>query len=325
MSVPLVFPQAEAERLEPHLPPPLSEGSSSIHGNNGARPFVTLTFATSLDSALSLGPGIRTALSGPQSKAMTHYLRSRHDAICVGVGTAIADDPGLNCRIAPEAVAAAASTTNHVPMSAAVINSNAAATPTFDMTGQPRPIVIDPLLRWDFTSQSKVMQLARAGQGLAPYIITAVTDPPVDKRSLLEGHGGKFIVVEPSGREKKEEEEGEEGRRHFEWRAILAAVRAEGLRSIMVEGGGAVINSLLSPGNTELIDEVIVTIAPTWLGQGGVVVSPPRKLLLPTPGEGKGEGQGGQEGARPGPAVRLTDTMWMPLGEDVVLCGRIAE
>ncbi|RYP36442.1 hypothetical protein DL767_003405 [Monosporascus sp. MG133] len=299
MSTPLVFPKAGAARLEPYLPP-LSAGSVDSHADT--LPFVTLTFATSLDSALSLGPGIRTAISGPQSKAMTHYLRSRHDAICVGVGTAIADDPGLSCRLL---VAGNAGTvTASISGGNRGLNGNSAIPTT---ACQPRPIVIDPRLRWSFTSQSKVMQLARAGEGLAPYILTAVAEPPVDKRRLLEEHGGKFIILGPA---QSRDQNSKGACQRFDWRAILAAVREEGLRSIMIEGGGAVINSLLSAGNTELIDSVIVTIAPTWLGQGGVVVSPPRP-----PGEG----------AQPGPAAQLTDTNWLPLGEDVVLCGRIAK
>ncbi|RYO92192.1 hypothetical protein DL762_001758 [Monosporascus cannonballus] len=299
MSTPLMFPKAEAARLEPYLPP-LSAGLVDSHADT--LPFVTLTFATSLDSALSLGPGTRTAISGPQSKAMTHYLRSRHDAICVGVGTAIADDPGLNCRL----------------LAAGITGSAAAAIPggscgRDDSSGipttacQPRPIVIDPQLRWNFASQSKVMQLARAGEGLAPYILTAVTEPPVDKRRLLEEHGGKFIIL---GLAQNRDQNSREGCRRFDWRAILTAVREEGLRSIMIEGGGAVINSLLSAENNELVDSVILTIAPTWLGQGGVVVSPPRP-----PGDG----------VQSGPVARLTDTTWLPLGEDVVLCSRIAK
>ncbi|RYP17862.1 hypothetical protein DL765_004260 [Monosporascus sp. GIB2] len=296
MSTPLVFPKAEAARVEPYLPP-LSAGSVDSHADTlpfVTLPFVTLTFATSLDSALSLGPGIRTAISGPQSKAMTHYLRSRHDAICVGVGTAIADDPGLNCRLIAAGIAGGSCGLD-----------DSSGTPT--TACQPRPIVIDPRLRWNFTSQSKVMQLARAGEGLAPYILTAVTEPPVDKRRLLEEHGGKFIILGPA---QSRDQNSKDGCWRFDWRAILAAVREEGLRSIMIEGGGAVINSLLSAGNNELIDSVILTIAPTWLGQGGVVVSPPRP-----PGDG----------VQSGPAARLTDTTWLPLGEDVVLCSRIAK
>ncbi|CAJ2513583.1 Uu.00g017020.m01.CDS01 [Anthostomella pinea] len=260
---PLVFLSAEAERLEPRLPPSSATSTSS---EERTLPWVTLTFATSLDSALSLGPGIRTALSGPQSKAMTHYLRSRHDAICVGVGTAIADDPGLNCRLAASSQGPTVS-----PDAGSLPGSASAIT-----THQPRPIVIDPMLRWEFTSQSKVMQLAGAGKGLAPYIITAVAEPPGSRKKLLEEVGGKYIVLDQPNA--KEPTAGA-GYRRFDWRAILAAVRNEGMQSIMIEGGGEVINSLLSAESAELVDSVIITIAPTWLGPGSVFVSPP---LRPT-------------------------------------------
>lgn len=278
---PLYFPAAERQRLEPHLPPPSQLETTTDTPSSAAAapllPFVTLTFATSLDSALALGPGLRTALSGPQSKAMTHYLRTRHDAICVGVGTAIADDPGLNSRIA------------HAEGSGSVT------------TTQPRPVIIDPRLRWDFTAESKVMRLAREGKGRAPYIVTLVREPPARKREILEGVGGKFVVLEA--------EDGDGDARRLDWRVILAAVRREGLRSIMIEGGAEVINSLLGEeveeGEAGLVDSVIVTIAPLWLGQGGVTVCPPRLSV-------------------DRPVARLCDTTWIPLGEDVVLCGRIA-
>ena len=81
-------------------------------------------------------------------------------------------------------------------------------------------------------------------------------------------------------------------------------MRQEGLRSIMIEGGGKVINSLLGE-DADLVNSVIVTIAPIWLGQGGVTVSPPRANV-------------------DRPVARLSDTTWMPLGADVVLCGRVA-
>ncbi|KAI0966856.1 dihydrofolate reductase-like domain-containing protein [Xylaria arbuscula] len=291
---PLYFPSAERQRLEPHLPPaqPSSHPRSadpSSPPSHSALPFVTLTFATSLDSALALGPGIRTALSGPQSKAMTHYLRSRHDAICVGVGTAIADDPGLNSRLA-------SSNGDEGTRDMAGTGKDGGGGDTIT-THQPRPIIIDPRLRWDFTSQSKVMRLAREGRGLAPYIVTLEQEPPRQKSEILEDAGGKFIILTAG-----HGDQGQPGR--LDWRDILSAVRQEGLRSIMIEGGGKIINSLLGQ-EADLVDSVIVTIAPTWLGQGGVTVSPPRTRVDM-------------------PVARLTDTTWMPLGDDVVLCGKIA-
>ncbi|KAI0803974.1 dihydrofolate reductase-like domain-containing protein [Xylaria sp. FL0064] len=306
---PLYFPAAERQRLEPHIPP----SSSSSHpmtathspSPQASHPFVTLTFATSLDSALALGPGIRTALSGPQSKAMTHYLRSRHDAICVGVGTAIADDPGLNSRL-DAAVEQCSGDGDGDGDGDDDDNGRKMTGETVDESGsggsgvtthQPRPIIIDPRLRWDFTGHSKVMRLAREGKGLAPYIVTLEKEPPPDKREILEDAGGKFIVLNP-------ERDGEGKTDRLDWRTILAAVRQESLRSIMIEGGGEVINSLLSE-EASLVDSVIVTIAPIWLGRGGVTVSPPRTNI-------------------DRPAARLCDTTWMPLGDDIVLCGRIA-
>lgn len=62
------------------------------------RPFVTLTFAQSLDGSISARAGTKTTLSGEASLTMTHTLRSLHDGIMVGIGTVLADDPQLTVR-----------------------------------------------------------------------------------------------------------------------------------------------------------------------------------------------------------------------------------
>jgi 2,5-diamino-6-(ribosylamino)-4(3H)-pyrimidinone 5'-phosphate reductase len=78
---------------------------------------------------------------------------------------------------------------------------------------------------------------------------------------------------------------------------------------VMVEGGADVINELLKPQYADLVDAVIITIAPTWLGRGGVVVSPERRV------DGSGNAVN---------AARLERTVWTQMGEDVVLCGKLA-
>ncbi|KAH7484469.1 hypothetical protein PRIC2_003573 [Phytophthora ramorum] len=63
-------------------------------------PFITLTYAQSIDGSLTAERGKPTLLSGPASMKMTHLLRTLHDGILVGVGTVIADNPSLNARLA---------------------------------------------------------------------------------------------------------------------------------------------------------------------------------------------------------------------------------
>ncbi|KAJ9641127.1 2,5-diamino-6-(ribosylamino)-4(3H)-pyrimidinone 5'-phosphate reductase [Coniosporium tulheliwenetii] len=223
----LHFPPTHQAQLAPYLPSPT-------------------TTKPSLPTALALAPGTQTLLSGPQSKAMTHFLRSQHDAILVGVGTAIADDPSLNCRL--EGVGG-------------------------------------------------------EGRGKAPLVLVSDCnmwrEAGEERRKLLRSVGGHYIWV-PSTEVN--------GRHVMEWREIFSTLHDLGIKSAMVEGGAGVINGLLEPRNAELVDSVVVTIAPTWLGQGGVVVSPPKRV--------------DQDGRRV-LAARLKDVKWIPLGEDVVVCGRL--
>ena len=64
------------------------------------RPFVTLAYAQSVDGSITTARGERYSLSGPDALRFTHALRARHDAILIGVGTVLADDPELRVRLA---------------------------------------------------------------------------------------------------------------------------------------------------------------------------------------------------------------------------------
>eukprot|EP00457_Paulinella_chromatophora_P008741 gb/GEZN01008785.1/.p1 GENE.gb/GEZN01008785.1/~~gb/GEZN01008785.1/.p1 ORF type:complete len:331 (-),score=35.48 gb/GEZN01008785.1/:76-1068(-) len=95
---------------------------SSSQGNLPSEvPFVTLTYAQSLDGSISASKGTQLILSGKESMAMTHCLRAIHAGIIVGIGTVLADDPSLSVRHV------------HGP--------------------DPRPIIIDTRLRFPLTAK----------------------------------------------------------------------------------------------------------------------------------------------------------------------------
>ncbi|MGA9531932.1 MAG: dihydrofolate reductase family protein [Anaerolineales bacterium] len=62
------------------------------------RPFLTLSYAQSLDGSIAITAGAQTDISAPESLEMTHRLRAIHDGILVGIGTVLADDPQLTVR-----------------------------------------------------------------------------------------------------------------------------------------------------------------------------------------------------------------------------------
>ena len=62
-------------------------------------PVVTLSYAQSHDGSIAAVSGQPLALSGPLSLTLTHALRAAHDAILVGIGTVLADDPRLTVRL----------------------------------------------------------------------------------------------------------------------------------------------------------------------------------------------------------------------------------
>jgi 3,4-dihydroxy 2-butanone 4-phosphate synthase/GTP cyclohydrolase II len=73
---------------------------SRVLTQGSERPFVTLSYAQSIDGSIAGPDGNRIAISGRESLAFIHQLRASHQAILVGIRTVIADDPRLTVRYA---------------------------------------------------------------------------------------------------------------------------------------------------------------------------------------------------------------------------------
>ena len=99
-----------------------------------SRPFVTLKLAVSADGKLAPADRTRTQLTGPAAMRAVHRLRAGADAIAVGMGTAIADDPQLTVRhgrrprVAP--VRIVFGSPDHLPTAGALVRT-AARRPTW--------------------------------------------------------------------------------------------------------------------------------------------------------------------------------------------------
>ncbi|KAI9570344.1 dihydrofolate reductase-like domain-containing protein [Boletus coccyginus] len=218
-------------------------------------PSVTLTFAQSLDSKIAGSKGRQLILSGAESMLMTHWMRAMHDAIVVGIGTALNDDPQLNVRLIPEA---------------SKLNIRS-----------PCPVVLDTYLR--LRTDCKLLKNYRDGMGRQPWIFCG-SDPESTcpernaRKSALEAAGAVVYEIPcVSGL--------------LSIPSLLRKLYEYDIRSIMVEGGASVIDTFMNqasqprgPKESPVVDTLIVTVAPTIVGDDGLgytVGAPEGKLSVP--------------------------------------------
>ena len=157
------------------------------------RPFVVWKAAATLDGRVAAADGTSRWITGGEARAAVHRLRATCDAVVVGSGTALADDPQLTVRDADGRPA----------------------------QRQPLRVVVD--------RRDRLPAIAHVRDDAAPTLISRAAGPA----------------------------------------ALLAELYDRDVRRVLLEGGPTLAAAFLRAG---LVDEVVVHLAPTFLGAGPALV-----------------------------------------------------
>jgi diaminohydroxyphosphoribosylaminopyrimidine deaminase/5-amino-6-(5-phosphoribosylamino)uracil reductase len=143
---------------------------------------VTLKLATSLDGRIATSTGESRWITGEESRAQVHRLRAAHDAVVVGIETALADDPELTVRLpgygGPQPVRVVLDSRQRLTPQCKLVRT-ARDIPTYVVaTGAPEPalaeagvrIVTVPAVGEDRPDLKSVVQ-ALAGAGLSRLFV----------------------------------------------------------------------------------------------------------------------------------------------------------
>jgi diaminohydroxyphosphoribosylaminopyrimidine deaminase/5-amino-6-(5-phosphoribosylamino)uracil reductase len=186
------------------------------------RPWVTLKIAATLDgfiadwsmTAANREPG-PVWLTGEPARQAAHGLRAEHDAILVGAGTVLADDPRLTVRLpASHSVAPRA---------------------------QPLRVVLDGKLRMAPTA--KVLQMsagAEPGNDEQRTLVFSSEAAPRQKVSALEGAGAEVVLMPGHGH-----------RVHLA--EVLQELARRNVQSLLVEGGADVHAAFIAAGLVDAV------------------------------------------------------------------------
>jgi diaminohydroxyphosphoribosylaminopyrimidine deaminase/5-amino-6-(5-phosphoribosylamino)uracil reductase len=192
---------------------------------------ITLKLATSLDGRIATAAGESRWITGPQAREQVHTLRAMHQAILVGVETAITDDPELTVRLAGY------------------------------VGEQPTRVVLDSRQRLPLDSK-----LVQEAHRLDTLVVT-IGEP---KPALVEAGVTVLTVQEYEGRVSPGAAvsaiKGHVMARVLKPMAVGTGDTADFPFALMIEGGGQVAASFLSAG---LVDRIEWFRAPIILGDEG--------------------------------------------------------
>lgn len=185
------------------------------------RPRVLLKLAVSADRRIGRRDTPNLAITGPLARARTHVMRAEADAILIGIGTALVDDPSLTVRL-----------------------------PGLE-PASPIRVVLDTEARLPATSR-----LAVTARDL-PVRLLVGERAPDDRRRALAALGVEIVPL-PQTREG-----------HVDLEAALARLAADGIGTVMVEGGAEIAAALVA---ADLVDDVALFESDRIIGPDGLAL-----------------------------------------------------
>lgn len=149
-----------------------------LHYITRKTPFVTLKYATTLDGKIAAATGASQWITGRAARHHVQIQRAHNQAIMVGVGTVLADNPRLTCRLQnqPTPLRVICDSRLRTPLDACVVQT-ARTAPTLIATCEANPAKIAPYL----------------ANGCQVWTISAGPDGRVDLRELMQRLGAAQI------------------------------------------------------------------------------------------------------------------------------------
>ena len=206
------------------------------------RPYVILKWAQSIDGKIATWTGDSQWITSRASRAAGHALRGRVDAVIVGVGTVLSDDPMLTARLARprrQAVRVVLDTNLRTPPGAKLVKT-ARRVPTLIVTSKCQNVETSKRQNVEMSKSQKVKKSKR--QNVVRLLRR--------RRRMLERAGCEICEVDRE-------------RHGLNLVRLLDFLHGRGATNVLVEGGGEVLGSFVRAG---LADEARVFVAPRLIG-----------------------------------------------------------
>jgi len=168
-------------------------------------PLVNLKWAMTLDGKIASASGDSKWITSDAAREEAQLLRAAHDAVLVGIGTMLADQPRLNCRVTKDGAE----------------------------VHQPRRIILDNQARTPLDGPFWSAEPAGA------VTVVCKANAPLARVGALQNRGAHVLRIADAF------DDVDEGEKEPELQGVLRGLGDMGIRSILVEGGSRVLGSFV--------------------------------------------------------------------------------